>query len=75
MKVVLTQVIAYYLCQMPKLAAPTDSQILGRLLSHGRGCVYTPASLADLGTWNFPSCFPLEPVSGFLDGHEVLHIQ
>jgi len=32
--------IVHFLCQMPKLAAPAYSQILGRLLSDGHGCAY-----------------------------------
>jgi hypothetical protein len=44
--------IMYFLCQMPKHAASTDAQVLDRILTHGRGWVFTPAHLADLGTRN-----------------------
>ena len=37
---------------MPKHAKSTDSKVLDRIRSHGRGWVFTPAHLADLGTRN-----------------------
>jgi hypothetical protein len=42
----------HYLCQMPKHAASTDSNVLDRILGHGRGWVFTPTPFADLGTRN-----------------------
>jgi hypothetical protein len=44
--------IMYFLCQMPRHAASTDTQVLGRIRSHGHGWVFTPAHLTDLGTRN-----------------------
>ena len=37
---------------MPKRATSTDGKVLDRIRSHGRGWVFTPAHLADLGTRN-----------------------
>jgi len=37
---------------MPKHATSTDSKVLDRIRSHGRGWVFTPAHLTDLGTRN-----------------------
>ena len=37
---------------MSKHAESTDAKILGRLRGHGRGWVFTPAHLADLGSRN-----------------------
>lgn len=37
---------------MPKQATSTDSQVLNRIRGRGRGWVFTPAHLADLGSRN-----------------------
>ena len=37
---------------MPKHARSTDTAVLDRIRSHGRGWVFTPAHLVDLGTRN-----------------------
>jgi hypothetical protein len=37
---------------MPKHATSTDSKVLDRIRGHGRGWVFTPAHLADLGSRN-----------------------
>lgn len=37
---------------MPKHATSADSKVLDRIHGHGRGWVFTPAHLADLGTRN-----------------------
>ncbi|MEX1116712.1 MAG: DUF6088 family protein [Akkermansiaceae bacterium] len=37
---------------MPKHPQSADNQILGRIRSHGRGWVFTPGHLADLGSRN-----------------------
>jgi hypothetical protein len=54
MKLVLTQK-SHIICvklPMPKHATSTDSKVLDRIRAHGRGWVFTPAHLADLGTRN-----------------------
>ena len=48
--------IMCFLCQ--KHAASIDAQVLDRILSHGRGWVFTPAHLADLGTRNAVASAP-----------------